>query len=291
MRALICINTCDRALNIKALIWEYIEFCKTRKDFDFIISLDGKDEKTIQYCKKHSIPLLYSDEKEGVGLSKNRVLKEFPEYDYYFFIEDDTELLNPDVFDIHIDMSKKLNIHHFSLFDRSRIRNIIKKEKVDDKTIIYAKYGSAQFNFFTKEGIKKVGGFHTEFAKYKRFGHTEHTYRFVNAGLSKYPFVIIEDLLEGYLRWNDPISVTKLKVKSTSNRLFIEEEKLIEKKLKFYPLQTISDYYVINKEKMDCEKIEVDKFKKLYKLQFYAGMNALNLLRSVKRLLKNAISK
>lgn len=279
MKTLICINTCDRVSNIKAFLGDYINFVNSKKEFDIVVSLDGSDEKTINYCNEFNIPLVYSDNREGVGLSKNRVLELFKNYDYYFFIEDDVELLNTDVFNIHIELANKLNIHHFSLFENSRIRNIIEKTSIGKYTIIHSLYGSAQVNFFTKIGLEKVGGFHTLFAKYKRFGHTEHTYRFVNANLNKYPFNIIEDLIDNYFRWNDPISVTKIKVTTTQNRLFEDEEKLIEKKLEYFPLKTISKYYLLNKNTTPRYDIKSNNYKK----QFYFNLALLNFIRTIKR--------
>ena len=85
-KSLICITTCNRVSAIKAVIWDYINFCKKNDSFDFLISLDGDDKETVRYCEKHNIPLVYSKVREGVGLSKNRVLKTYSEFDYYFFI-------------------------------------------------------------------------------------------------------------------------------------------------------------------------------------------------------------
>jgi len=121
MKNLICINTYKSLFLVKAFIWDYILFARENNNYDFILSLDGNDDKTIEYCKKYNIPLIYSEENEGLGISKNRVIKSFPNYDNYFFIEDDVELLNADVFDIHIQLSQQLNIDHFSLHERKSI--------------------------------------------------------------------------------------------------------------------------------------------------------------------------
>ena len=62
---------------IKTFVWDYIIFAKSNVDYDFVLSLDGADSDTISYCQKYHIPLLYSEENEGVGISKkqsNRVL-------------------------------------------------------------------------------------------------------------------------------------------------------------------------------------------------------------------------
>ena len=283
MKTLICINTCKRASAIKAMIWDYIDFVKSQDTFDFIISLDGNDTETISYCQKFNIPLIYSEENEGVGLSKNRVLTTFPDYNYYFFIEDDVELLNPEVFKIHIDLAQKTNLHHFSLFPRERIRIEKAQTKLDNYTLIHSMYGSAQVNFFTQEGIQKVGGFHDEFAKYKRFGHTEHTYRFMNAGLTQYPFNIIDECIDGFFGWNYPRSVTQIKVQTTENRLFQGEEELINEKLIHYPIKTISNFNLT--QPINNNQIKYDPYRYFHKQRFKTILGLLNVLRTIRNII------
>lgn len=286
MKNLICINTYNSVSLVKIFVWDYIIFVKSNNDYDFILSLDGIDKDTIEYCQKYNIPLLYSEKNEGVGLSKNRVIEYFPDYDNYFFIEDDVELLNPEVFDIHVFLSQKLNIHHFSLFEANRIKKKMNVVTFDNYHIIQAMYGSAQVNFFTKTGLDTVGGFHTEFAKYKRFGHTEHTYRFYCAGLSKYPFQLVEECIEGYFRWNNPESRVRVNVGVSENRLFIGEEKLIRNKLTFFPLQTLSKYHCLNMENVKSStNIRIDSNFKRNKKKFYFKAGLINKLKKIKRII------
>ena len=290
MKSLICINTYKSVELVKAFIWDYIEFAKSNSNYDFVVSLDGSDSDTIEYCQLHNIPLIYSDLNEGVGISKNRVIESLDSYEYYFFIEDDIELLDDRVFDIHIELSKALDIHHFSLFEARRIRDIQSHIEYQDYSIIQAMYGGAPFNFFSKKGLDIVGGFHTKFAEYKRFGHTEHTYRFVHNGLSEYPFLIIKELLDGYFRWNDPISRVKISVEVSKNRLFIEEERLIEKKIKFFPINTISPYHKLNIENVSTlDRVIIDTKVDTYKQKFYLKLSLLESLRWVKSSIKRVI--
>ncbi len=292
MKNLICINTYNSVQLVKSFIWDYIEFAKSNEEYDFVVSLDGSDSDTIAYCQAHNVPLVYSDANEGVGISKNRIIESFGDYDYYFFIEDDIELLNPEVFDIHIKLSKALDIHHFSLFEARRIRNQKGCLESEGYHIIQAMYGGAPFNFFSKKGLDIVGGFHTKFAEYKRFGHTEHTYRFVTNGLSSHPFLIIQELLDGYFRWNDPISRIKISVEVSENRLFMEEEKLIQEKIKFFPLETLSVYHTSNIENMTAlENVIIDPNIKQHKQKFYFKLFFLESLRKLKNIARFILRK
>lgn len=288
MKNLICINTYNSVSLIRTFVWDYILFTRSNPEYDFIVSLDGSDQETIDYCEKYEIPLLFSEENEGVGISKNRVIESFPNYDSYFFIEDDAELLNPEVFDIHIKLSKELNIPHFSLFDRDRVREVQAIREAEGYHIIRALYGGAPVNFFTRDGLEKVGGFHTEFAKYKRFGHTEHTYRFYRAGLTDYPFQIIEECIKGYFGWHEPTSRIKLNVAASENRLFVGEEELIKQKLTHFPLQTLSAYHGRHLENVDhTENVQIDADYPRHKKHFYRKMALLNGLRDIKAWIKS----
>jgi hypothetical protein len=282
MKALICITTSKRSLAVKTFVWDYIAFCRNNPNYDFVISLDGCDKQTIEFCNAHKIPIVYSETQEGVGLSKNRILSTFSKCDNYFFIEDDVGLLNGTVFDLHIKTSQELNIHHMSLFPEERIGGKACEITLKDgRKVIGCMFGGAQFNYFTKKGISIVGGFHTYFSKYRRFGHTEHSYRFVNSGLAEYPFYVLSDCLHGYLRWSDPVSVTKIKV-DTINRLFVEEHKLIEQKLAHFPLATLTSFHTPGN--LDLEQAKKPLCSGLYRVQFECYMAALSVYREMKKM-------
>jgi hypothetical protein len=282
MRALICITTSNRSLAVKAFVWDYIAFCRNNPHYNFVVSLDGHDTSTIEYCTKQEIPIVYSEAREGVGLSKNRILSAFSDYDHYFFIEDDVGLLDASVFDLHVKAAQELNVHHMSLFPKERIREqACEMTLMNGRKAISCMFGGAQFNYFTKTGIDMVGGFHTSFAKYRRFGHTEHTYRFVNAGLAKYPFYVLKDCLHGYLRWSDPVSVTKIKVK-TVNNLFIEEQELIEQKLASFPLTTLAPFHVPGN--LDVSQAHKPFLNGIYQILFEMNLTGLSVYRLIKKL-------
>jgi len=284
MKALICITTSNRSMAVKAFVWDYIAYCQQNPDYDFVLSLDGNDKETITYCRRHHIPIVYSAAQEGVGLSKNRILQTYTDYDHYFFIEDDVGLLDRQIFDQHIQAAKSLGIEHMSLFPAERIGEKVEEISLPTgETVIGCMFGSAQFNYFTKKGIEVVGGFHTCFAAYRRFGHTEHSYRFVNAGLAKYPFYVLKDCLQGSLAWNDPISVTKIKV-DTINRVFKDEYNLIEQKLTNFPLKTLSPFSV--PDSLDLSAAKKPASALFSSLLFSTNMMMLNVFRYLKRLVK-----
>lgn len=241
-KSLICINTCNRLNEVRKFIFSYIDYCNRNRDFDFLLALDGYNTEYLEFCKTYEIPLIWSEEREGVGISKNRVLDKFPEYDYYFFIEDDVELLNNEIFADFIRIYKEKGYHHMSC---SSPRKLIKTEEYGKFTIHFSEYGGAFFNFFTGACLNKVGGWHPDFAKFRRYGHTEHTYRVYNTGLNEAPFISVEELRK-YIILFFPPHVTNTEIETTENELIIEEQSLIEQKLTYYPVSVLSEYQFLD---------------------------------------------
>lgn len=236
--SLICITTCNRLEEIKKFIFPIIDFCNHNDKYDFLLSLDGNNADYQSFSNQFNIPLLYSDCREGVGLAKNRVLKQFPGYDYYFFLEDDIELLNPGVFDNHIDFSKTCNTPHLSYTVFGESTTLIVQERWH---VLQGYHSGAQFSFFEAKALFKVGGWNTLFAKYKRFGHTEHSYRFYNSNLQPFPFIALKSTFSDFIL-HDPPHVTIL-ADDKDFDYHPEEIELIKAKIKFTPVKIISPYH------------------------------------------------
>lgn len=237
---LICITSCNRLDELRKHALPYIRYCNETNNTSFLVSVDGPEGDYSQFCKAYNIPLLYSDVREGVGLSKNRVLQQFPNFDYYFFIDDDVELLDCTVFDDFIKVHQLTGYHHMSA---NYLREIEKTENIKEYTLQYAKFGGAYFNFFTREGLKRVGGWHPLFAQYKRYGHTEQTYRFWHQQLQPAPFIAILSINEKLMLHNPPhVSIESNNVNKVSE-LVDDEEKMISQQTTFCPITTISPFY------------------------------------------------
>lgn len=240
MKSLICITTCKRVDYLKMIIFPFVAHCNASDKYDFLLAQDGNESEYAVFCDQYNIPMIYSDEREGVGISKNRVLSMFPDYDFYFFIEDDVELLDGSVFDDFIKVYAKTGFPHMSI---NFLRDVIKNEIIGEYELQFAYWGGAQFNFFAGTGLKKVGGWHGLFAQYKRYGHTEHTYRFFYQGLQPSPFIAITNINQKLMLHNPPhVSVESGNVNDRT-QLIEDEEKLIEQKSCFQPVTTFSPLY------------------------------------------------
>jgi hypothetical protein len=242
--ALVCVTTCGRLESLSRYLPHVAAFCSVDRRFQLLVALDGTDPDYLAFCTRWDLPLVYSDEREGVGLSKNRVLERFPGFDYYFFLDDDVELVDGSVFPTHVKLAQRSGIPHFSLFERGGLRQPTGESRLADRTIRHGRYGGGQFNFYTRAGLEAVGGWHPTFAQYRRWGHTEHSYRFFHAGLAPAPFNVVEEL-SGSCIWHYPPSVTgSATVPIDADQIAAPERALMDQRLRHVPVQTLCAHHV-----------------------------------------------
>jgi hypothetical protein len=240
-RALVCITTCERPDFLRRYLPHFARFCAEDSRFSLLVSVDGPEAETMRFCEEWQVPLLHSSAREGVGISKNRVLERFSDFDYYFFIEDDVELIDGTVFPAHVELAQASGIHHFSLFSERRIGKPAGESTIAGRRVAHSFVGSARFNFFTAEGLRQVGGWHPRFAEYRRWGHTEHSYRFFNTRLAPAPFNVATELSYACI-WHLHPSVTPLSLGGDEEHIVAPERELIDQKLHHVRLQTFSPY-------------------------------------------------
>jgi hypothetical protein len=243
-RALICITTCLRLGRLRRYLPQFARFCEADSRFGLLVSLDGTEAEYLRFCEDWEVPLVYSDHREGVGLSKNRVLERLPEFDYYFFLDDDVELVDGAVFPAHVEMARGSAIHHFSLFERGGLRKPTGTSVVGGHRVVHGLFGGGQFNFYTRQGLSQVGGWHPRFAEFRRWGHTEHSYRFHRSGLAPAPFNVAEDLSRSCI-WHYPPAVARVEgVSIDQDEIALPERELMDRELHHVPVRTLSPHHV-----------------------------------------------
>lgn len=249
-KSLICITTCNRLDEVRKYLLPYVDFVRKNVEFDFLIALDGTGEDYIELCETYSIPLLYSYDREGVGLSKNRVLRQFLDYEFYFFLDDDVELYDSSIFQDYISFYKKTS--KFDHMSSTHFYELSEELYISDWKLSFGFRGGGYFNFYTKKGLEKVGGWHTDFAQWRRYGHTEHSYRYVNAGLQEYPFIVLaKSVNKVIIHSPDHVSEPLNHLVDPTDELFLHEKQLISEKLNYFPLKVLSAYHY-NGQPMDC---------------------------------------
>jgi hypothetical protein len=104
-------------------------------------------------------------------------------------------------------------------------------------------YGGGQFSFYTGSGLRTVGGWHPDFAALRRWGHTEHSFRFMRTGLAPAPFNVAEGLADHCI-WHYPPTVTRVEgVPVDADQIAAPERALIDQAIRHVPLRTIAAHH------------------------------------------------
>ncbi len=244
-RALVAFTTSNRGHFVKRCLPQVAYECRSDERLAFLVALDGDDPETRAFCAEWQVPLLYSDIREGVGISKNRVLERFPEFDYYFFLEDDVEVVDGTVFARHVDLMRAAGIHHMSLFTDVKSYTPVAETATSEGLIRHYNYGGAQLNAFTRQGLVQVGGWHPRFAQYRRWGHVEHSYRFPRNNLAPAPFNVGVDLIDSCICHVPPAVTDWTQLASLhSDGLSQPEREVMALELTHVPLQTFGPYHL-----------------------------------------------
>ncbi len=251
---LVCMTTCSRPELVGTNLPALIASAREAGDSDVLLAIDGIAEhgnpETLDLALGLGVPCVTSDRAEGVGVSKNRVLSLLGGYSYYFFIDDDTEVQSSRAITTHIALHEETGIHHFSLQNPERLLEELNPTTTDSGFVIrHAKFGGGAFNFFTRTALATVGGWHSSFARLRRGGHTEHSYRVFRAGLCPSPFNVVEELM-ATCRWTDPpsvVSIGQLKQPIAGNHLFELENDLIAQSLTWEPFEAESPGRLVGK--------------------------------------------
>ena len=191
------IITCNRPVYLKSLLNSLVP-CKETID-ELVVVNDGEPIEVSLFKGEY----ILNKTNLGVGKSKNKALEYLLDKncDYIFLIEDDTLILDKDVFNKYIEASRLSGIQHFNYgpgtpFNRKQVehfdlhnRHELNQDSkpaprlvIDYGNIKIALYThvAGMFSFFTKTVLQKVGLIDEQF--YNAWDHVDHTYRIIKAG-------------------------------------------------------------------------------------------------------------
>jgi hypothetical protein len=129
---------------------------------------------------------------QGVGKSKNDALKFLFDKgcDYFFLIEDDIYIKNPEVFQKYIEASKYTGIQHFNYSQHGLMNKTFDGTNQPNPTYV-VDYGSMKlplyphcvgaFSFYTKKCINHAGFLDERY--YNACEHVDHTYEIIKIGM------------------------------------------------------------------------------------------------------------
>lgn len=158
---------------------------KNRRDIDKIVIVEDFSDKDRNKYDEYFKNILFNDiqiikntENKGVGKSKNKGLKTlFDEgFDYVFTLEDDINVINPDVFKEYIDTAEKTGYHYinFGLHGKLNVGRKVLAEKNGKSFWLFPECVGA-FSLHSKKLIDEVGYYDSFF--YNAMEHVDYYYR------------------------------------------------------------------------------------------------------------------
>lgn len=141
--------------------------------YDLIISSDGSIDQTHEWLKTTSYRWICGPNK-GIAVNKNRLLSRLDNNDCIIIIEDDIQFY-PQWLEWYIKTYEESGYQHFSR--QNKIRRA-RKNMIPLKTthVLRSNGTTGQLMFFTKEVIKKCGGFNEKYIGHG-YEHLEFTKR------------------------------------------------------------------------------------------------------------------
>lgn len=230
------IVTCDRT----SFLADCINSIDLKKIDEAVIVNDGSVDV------KHNMFTIINNKKNlGVGKSKNKILKHLYEKgcDYIFIIEDDTIILDNNVFNEYIKASKVTGIQHFNYgpgtpFNRKQQqdfdvhnRNELSQESepMPKKIIDYGnvkislyQHVAGMFSFFTRKVIDEVGYMDEDY--FNAWEHVDHTYRIIKKKMHP-PFWYFADIFNSHKFLSEHLDSIKESAINKNNDEFLENVK------------------------------------------------------------------
>ena len=206
------ITTCNRVDFLHNLL-NSLNVCREFVD-EIVIVNDGTPINVPNIA--HS-SLLQNPTNLGIAKSKNIALKELKqkECEYYFLIEDDVIVIQPQVFEKYISASKDTGIEHFNFgpgspfnrkqtianFDLHNRHLLSETSEANPKAVIeyntckiaLYQHITGMFSFYTNNVLDKVGLMDEKF--FNAWEHVDHTQQIINAGYHP-PFWWFADIFE-----------------------------------------------------------------------------------------------
>lgn len=182
------IVTCDRSEfchnligSIKDIPMKYPVFIENTGTRNLIFDQYKIDIKSHQFQRK--TPVVY-----GKNALFRRMMRE-TDADYFFILEDDIVINNPDVFDIYIKASQNTGIEHFNFgfsqkenldqFGKPLVKKIL--DYPDGTKLILTHNILGAFSMYSRRVIEECG-IMDEMLNENAVEHVDHTYRIIQTG-------------------------------------------------------------------------------------------------------------
>jgi glycosyltransferase involved in cell wall biosynthesis len=176
------ITTRNRAKVLALSLLHFKEYWPKNHEVQFVVVEDDSTPETVESNKKlvqdFGGKYIQNSSRKGIAKGKNACLDALKKNDYIFLFDDDAFPCKDGWADLYIETSKKTGVHHFNhLVDNIGLAFLREKNGIRE----YENTGGVLL-FLTKEALKKVGAFNSNFNIYG-FEHADYTHRAHASGL------------------------------------------------------------------------------------------------------------
>lgn len=164
---------------------------KNGRDVDEILIVEDGSDKDVDKYNDYFDKLLFKHIKVrqlkvngGVGNAKNIIMRHFKEqdYDYFFTLEDDINILSCEVFKVYIEASIHTGYQYLNFAEHGSHNNWFYRNEIKGKNYKFYPNIVGAFTLYTSKLVEELG-YHDE--KFKNaMEHVEYTYRASNKGFT-----------------------------------------------------------------------------------------------------------
>jgi GT2 family glycosyltransferase len=175
---------------------------KNMRDVDEIVIVDDcstKDrDKYDAYFKSiilKNIQVVVNEKNLGVGPSKNKILKYFYDkgFDYIFTMEDDINIINPDVFNAYIDLCKHTGYDYINFSQHGPLNKVTPRVlKIHGRDVPFYPHIIGAFTLHTRRLIETLGYYDEKY--HNAWEHVDYCYMASKKDLTS-PFWMFMDVM------------------------------------------------------------------------------------------------
>ena len=199
------------------------------KPFEIYPDLEESLKKSNWFLGFPSAQVIQHEKSFPISYSKNEIVREFlnTDCDYLFILEDDIEIITPQVFEKYIEVSKFFGLEHmcYALHGPNNknalskpIPRLTLQTKDSEISLSLYRHCVGAFCMYSRKCIEETGLFDQIRFDKNAWEHVDHTYRCYKSGFCT-PFWWIPDIAnsELYIRDQDP-DLSKSIIRNNQNK-------------------------------------------------------------------------
>lgn len=212
-------NRLESLIHLIESIRKYTDLNKTT----VFVSDESTDNKTWQWLKDQKDIVAFHNERCGIAVNSNRILRCLKRFKYKILLNDDVEILKPGWDDFYFKMMNRYNLKHFcyrqkGIYGASRKIQANGLVKTDDKP-----HGAVMA--IHDDAFKKVGYFDENFGVYG-FEHVDYSNRIARACHNRPGYFDVGNADQFFKIYNDTTSDSNKHINYRKSKEYYDKVKL-----------------------------------------------------------------